>query len=88
MDRKEAAALLARLHDAQNRFYGGGDDSALRELLAPDVTWTVPGRNAIAGAYRGRRGGARLLHPAPGPGRFDVPAAPRARRACGPAGLR
>jgi ketosteroid isomerase-like protein len=53
MDRKEAAALLARLHEAQNRFYDGGGDGALRELLAPNVTWTVPGRNAIAGTYLG-----------------------------------
>lgn len=53
MDREEATALVARLHDAQNRFYAGGDGSALRDLLAPDITWTVPGRNAIAGTYRG-----------------------------------
>jgi ketosteroid isomerase-like protein len=53
MDDAEATALLARLHEAQNRFYGGGDASGFAELLAPDITWTVPGRNAIAGHYRG-----------------------------------
>jgi ketosteroid isomerase-like protein len=31
----------------------GGDDAALRRLLADDVAWTVPGNNAIAGIYRG-----------------------------------
>jgi ketosteroid isomerase-like protein len=57
MDRAQATALLARLHEAQNRFYGGGDGggdaSAFAELLAQDICWTVPGRNAIAGQYRG-----------------------------------
>ncbi|WP_329235499.1 thioesterase family protein [Actinoallomurus sp. NBC_01490] len=49
----EAAALLARLHAAQNDFYGGGGDVALREVLSPDVSWHVPGDNAIAGHYEG-----------------------------------
>jgi uncharacterized protein len=53
VDRAEATALLARLHDAQNQFYGGGDSSAFAGLLAPDITWSVPGRNAIAGTYHG-----------------------------------
>jgi uncharacterized protein len=53
MDRASAEALLGRLHDAQNHFYGGGDSAGLREVLAPDVTWTIPGSNAIAGTYRG-----------------------------------
>lgn len=52
-DRASAVALLARLHAAQNRFYAGGADAALRDVLAPAVTWTVPGRSAIAGTYRG-----------------------------------
>lgn len=46
-------ALLYRFHSAQNLFHGGGDDSALRELLTDDIAWHVPGRNAIAGHYRG-----------------------------------
>jgi YbgC/YbaW family acyl-CoA thioester hydrolase len=49
----EAAALLARLHAAQNDFYGGGGDAALREVLSPDISWHVPGDNAIAGHYEG-----------------------------------
>lgn len=55
MDRSTAIALLARLHDAQNQFYGGGT-AAFDDLLAEDVIWTVPGNNAIAGTYRGTDG--------------------------------
>lgn len=54
MDRHAAIALLDRLHEAQNEFYAGGGGAALTELLAPDITWTVPGANRIAGTYRGR----------------------------------
>lgn len=53
MDIAQATALLARLHTAQNAFYGGGEAAPLRGLLAPDVTWTIPGTNRIAGTYRG-----------------------------------
>jgi uncharacterized protein len=53
MDRDSATALLGRLHKAQNHFYAGGDASALLSVLAPDITWTIPGRNAISGSYRG-----------------------------------
>lgn len=53
MDRDGAVALLRRLHEAQNDFYGGGEGAALREVLAEDVSWHVPGRNAIAGDYQG-----------------------------------
>jgi ketosteroid isomerase-like protein len=53
VDRGQAAAVLARLHAAQGDFYAGGDDAPLRALLHPDVEWHVPGRNAIAGHYRG-----------------------------------
>ena len=45
---------LDRLHEAQGAFYAGGPGAPLRELLADDVTWHVPGRNAIAGDYAGR----------------------------------
>ena|SRR5579859_221633 len=54
MDRAAAKSLLARLHEAQNVMYGGGDPAALRALLTEDVEWHVPGTNAIAGAYRGQ----------------------------------
>lgn len=53
MNREEAISLLDRLHSAQNEFYGGGAQAPLRDLLAADVTWTVPGNNSIAGQYRG-----------------------------------
>jgi YbgC/YbaW family acyl-CoA thioester hydrolase len=49
----DAAHVLRRLHAAQNDFYGGGGDEALRELLTPGISWHVPGRNAIAGDYEG-----------------------------------
>ena len=47
------AAVLQRLHAAQGEFYAGGSGEGLRALLAEDVVWTVPGRNAIAGVYEG-----------------------------------
>jgi ketosteroid isomerase-like protein len=53
MDRDEARKILARLHEAQGAFYAGGPDEPLRALLTEDIVWTVPGRNAIAGEYRG-----------------------------------
>jgi ketosteroid isomerase-like protein len=42
-------ALLRREYEAR----GARDDRALAKLLAGDVVWHVPGRNAIAGDYRG-----------------------------------
>ena len=53
MDRAAALDLLARLHAAQGEFYAGGAEAPLRALLHPDIEWHVPGRNAIAGDYRG-----------------------------------
>jgi uncharacterized protein len=53
MDRDTVIGLLDRLHTAQNEFYAGGPAAALRQLLAPDITWIVPGDNSIAGTYRG-----------------------------------
>jgi uncharacterized protein len=53
MDRDEARRVLARLHEAQGAFYAGGPPEPLRALLADDVAWVVPGRNLIAGEYRG-----------------------------------
>jgi ketosteroid isomerase-like protein len=53
MNRDTALGLLDRLHKAQNDFYAGGSGAALQQLLAPDITWTVPGDNRIAGTYRG-----------------------------------
>lgn len=54
MERAAAVDLLDRLHAAQNEFYGGGSAAPLEALLAPGIVWTVPGRSAIAGTYRGR----------------------------------
>jgi len=51
--RAHAAELLGRLHRAQSRFYGGVGHDELRELLSEQVTWSVPGENAIAGYYDG-----------------------------------
>jgi ketosteroid isomerase-like protein len=53
MNRDNAIALLDRLHAAQNEFYAGGAGAALQHVLAPNITWTVPGDNRIAGTYRG-----------------------------------
>jgi uncharacterized protein len=53
MNRDTAIDLLDRLHTAQNGFYAGGSGAALERLLAPSITWTVPGDNRIAGTYRG-----------------------------------
>jgi SnoaL-like protein len=53
MNRDAAIDLLDQVNEAQNEFYAGGSATALEQLLAPDVTWTVPGSNRIAGTYRG-----------------------------------
>jgi uncharacterized protein len=36
--------------------------AALERLLAPNITWTVPGDNRIAGTYRGLEESVRLRH--------------------------
>jgi uncharacterized protein len=51
--RDTAVELLDRLHKAQNDFYSGQEGEDFSALLTPDVTWFIPGRNSIAGAYRG-----------------------------------
>lgn len=53
MDPIQATELLDRLHVAQNEFYGGGSGASLREILSPEIVWTVPGASLIAGIYRG-----------------------------------
>jgi hypothetical protein len=53
MNQDTAIGLLDRLHKAQNEFYAGGSGAALQQLLAPNIMWTVPGDNRIAGTYRG-----------------------------------
>ncbi len=50
-----AAAVVDRFYAVQRRFYAGEPvEEEVAELLAPDIAWHVPGRNAIAGDYRGR----------------------------------
>ncbi|MCP9489211.1 MAG: nuclear transport factor 2 family protein [Solirubrobacteraceae bacterium MAG38_C4-C5] len=53
IDRGHAIELLERLHAAQNEYYAGGAGTDLRRILAPEIEWTIPGDNAIAGTYRG-----------------------------------
>jgi ketosteroid isomerase-like protein len=53
VNRDTAIGLLDQLHTAQNEFYAGGSGTAFQQLLGPNVTWTVPGHNGIAGTYRG-----------------------------------
>ncbi len=53
MDRNDAIRLLDSLHEAQNEYYAGGSHLALIRILAPEVTWTIPGQNRIAGTYHG-----------------------------------
>ena len=53
MTRAHAERTLARLHEAQTAFYAGGPREPLHDVLTDDVTWTVPGENAIAGEYHG-----------------------------------
>lgn len=38
----------------QSAMYRGGDPEAVRECLAENVIWHVPGTSAIAGDHRGR----------------------------------
>jgi RNA 2',3'-cyclic 3'-phosphodiesterase len=48
-------SVVRRFHAAQARAYAGEDTEGLRDLLAADVVWHVPGRSAISGEHRGRR---------------------------------
>jgi hypothetical protein len=51
--RNEALGVLDQLHRAQNTFYAGGNSDELRRVLEPGIQWSVPGRNSVAGIYRG-----------------------------------
>jgi ketosteroid isomerase-like protein len=45
-----AVALLQRFYEC----YAAGDlDTMRKEVLAPDVVWTIPGRHPLAGPKRG-----------------------------------
>ena len=56
MSTDEVATLRAfeAFAQAQSAMYRGGDRDAVRDLLASDVVWHVPGGSAIAGDHRGR----------------------------------
>jgi 2'-5' RNA ligase len=47
-------AVVRRFYDAQARVYSGAAPAeSLRDVLAEDVVWHVPGASAIAGEHRG-----------------------------------
>lgn len=49
-----AIEVVERFYALQRRFYAGEDvGAAMRELLAADVEWHVPGRSPIAGDHHG-----------------------------------
>jgi ketosteroid isomerase-like protein len=45
--------LVRDFHDAQGRFYAGGEVDPVAAYLADEVVWHIPGRNAIAGDHTG-----------------------------------
>jgi ketosteroid isomerase-like protein len=49
------ARLVREFHEAQNRFYAGGEQGPVAAMLVEDVAWHVPGESPIAGEHRGRR---------------------------------
>jgi RNA 2',3'-cyclic 3'-phosphodiesterase len=49
----DPASVVRRFHDEQARVYAGGSVDDLRDVLAEDVVWHVPGASAIAGDHRG-----------------------------------
>lgn len=57
MPAAESEAIVRRIFDAFARREG----LALRGLFAEDAVWTVPGRGAMAGVYRGRESIFRFL---------------------------
>lgn len=46
-------SVVRRFHAEQAEVYAGADAGGLRDLLAEDVVWHVPGASAIAGEHRG-----------------------------------
>ena len=47
-------AVVTAFLERQRAMYAGGSVDALRELMAEDIVWHVPGTSRIAGDYRGR----------------------------------
>jgi 2'-5' RNA ligase len=46
-------SVVRRFYDEQARMYAGASSDSLRDVLAHDVVWHVPGASAIAGEHRG-----------------------------------
>jgi uncharacterized protein len=44
---------VREFHARQGRFYAGGPSEPVREMLADDIVWHVPGRSPIAGDHEG-----------------------------------
>ena len=57
MPAAESEAIVRRIFDA----FARKEALALRGLFAEDAVWTVPGRGAMAGVYRGRESIFRFL---------------------------
>jgi uncharacterized protein len=53
-DCTRAKHVVDRFLERQREMYAGGDVERVREMLAEDVVWHVPGTSPIAGDYRGR----------------------------------
>jgi hypothetical protein len=62
VNRGTAIKFLDSLHEAQNEFYAGGSGADLHQILAPNITWTVPGDQRPLSRSRGR---TRLLPTTP-----------------------
>lgn len=54
MTHAHAVTLLDAFQDAQAALYEHENPAAVAQLMAEDVTWTVPGKSPIAGTYVGR----------------------------------
>ena len=57
MPAAESEAIVRRIFDA----FARKEALALRGIFAEDAVWTVPGRGAMAGVYRGRESIFRFL---------------------------
>jgi acyl-CoA thioesterase FadM/ketosteroid isomerase-like protein len=51
---EHAKDVVDRFLERQREMYAGGGVERVRELLADDIVWHVPGTSPIAGDYRGR----------------------------------
>ncbi|MBV9415479.1 MAG: nuclear transport factor 2 family protein, partial [Solirubrobacterales bacterium] len=49
----DPVSVVRRFYAEQARVYAGGPVEAIRELLADEVVWHVPGTSPIAGEHRG-----------------------------------